>query len=268
MASEVPPLPYDYGALASADIAEQFQAARGDPALAVLEGFHAVKHAIRFGADLVALVGTDADGAASLADALAPDLRERLAQSLRVVSPETFAKLAPQPPRTGLIGIAYRPHVDLDAVLGAPEPRPVVLLEEPRNLGNLGACVRVAAAADAAAVLTTGAQDPWHPEVLRGAAGLHFALPVLRIGEVMFQERQLIAVDPEGDAFDPAAMPSRVVMAFGTERYGLSDQLLAHAEHRVSIPMRPGVSSLNLATAVAAILFAWRLRGPEARGPG
>ena len=34
----------------------------------------------------------------------------------------------------------------------------------------------------------------------------------------------------------------------------------------VSIPMRPGVSSLNLATSVAAVLFAWRLRA-RARHP-
>ena len=52
---------------------------------------------------------------------------------------------------------------------------PVVLLEDPRDLGNMGACVRVAAAADAAGVLSTGSHDPWHPDALRGAAGLHYA---------------------------------------------------------------------------------------------
>ena len=35
-------------------------------------------------------------------------------------------------------------------------------------MGNMGACVRVAAAADAAGVLTTGGNDPWHPDALRG----------------------------------------------------------------------------------------------------
>jgi RNA methyltransferase, TrmH family len=243
------------------NLAERFRAARSDPDLAVLEGFHAVKHAIRFGAELLALVGTDADGTRRLADVLAPDLRDRLADSMRVVSLETFAKLAPQPPRTGLIGIAYRRHVDAHAVLSSPDPRPVVLLEDPRNLGNIGACVRVAAAADAAAVLTTGAQDPWQPEVLRGAAGLHFALPVIGITETSFQDRQLLGFDPEGDTFDPARMPARAVLAFGSERYGLGDRLLADAHHRRSIPMRPGVASLNLATSVAAVLFAWRLTG-------
>lgn len=250
--------------------AERFRAARGDQGLAVLEGFHAVKHAIRFGADVIALVGTDAGDADRLAAILAPDLKPALAESLSVVSEDTFSKLAPRAPRTGVMAIARRPNIDIDAVLSSPEPRPVVLLEDPRNLGNLGACVRVAAAADAAAVLTTGNQDPWQPEVLRGAAGLHYAIPVARLTEPRFYGRRVIAVDPEGDPFAPVDMPATAVLAFGTERYGLSDQLLATADERVSIPMRAGVSSLNVATSVAAILFAWRFatRGlPQSRTP-
>jgi TrmH family RNA methyltransferase len=240
-------------------IAEQFRAARRDQGLAVLEGFHAVMHALRFGAELVALVGTDADGAERLARSLAPDLRGRFAESLRTVAPETFAQLAPQAPRTGVMAIARRPPVDVPAALSDPRPLPVVLLEDPRNLGNMGACVRVAAAANVAAVLTTGSQDPWQPDVLRGAAGLHFALPVARIGQLGLHGRRLIAVDPDGEALDFARLPSRAVLAFGTERYGISEELLAQADQSVSIPMRDGVSSLNLATSVAAILFAWRL---------
>jgi tRNA G18 (ribose-2'-O)-methylase SpoU len=46
------------------------------------------------------------------------------------------------------------------------------------------------------------------------------------------------------------------VLAFGTERDGLSDELLARADLRLALPMSPGVSSLNLATAVSGVLFA------------
>ena len=67
-------------------------------------------------------------------------------------------------------------------------------------MGNLGAAIRVAAAADAAAVLTTGHNDPWHPDAIRGSAGLHFALPVARIDAApTTTERPLIAVDPDGE---------------------------------------------------------------------
>ncbi|HUC08140.1 MAG TPA: TrmH family RNA methyltransferase, partial [Solirubrobacterales bacterium] len=152
-----------------------------------------------------------------------------------------------------------RPAVDVGVVLESERLAPVVLLEDPRTMGNMGACVRVAAAADAAAVLTTGSNDPWHPEALRGAAGLHFALPVARIDALPGTDRPLIAIDPEGEQLGEGELDPRAILAFGTERYGLSEELLAQADARLAIPMRGGVSSLNLATAVAAVLFSSRL---------
>lgn len=240
-------------------IAQEFRAARRSPDFAVLVGFHAVKHALRFGASLRTLVGTDGPQLNELAAVLAPELQGQLAAQLELVSPEVFSALAPQAPRTGVMGIALRPQVDVDEILFDPTPRPIVLLEDPRNLYNMGAAIRVAAAADVAGVLTSGMQDPWHADALRGGAGLQFALPVSRIDPVRFGDRPVIAVDPRGEPFDPRSMPPRAALAFGTERYGISEQLLGQADHRFAIPMRPGVSSLNLATAVAAILFAWRL---------
>jgi TrmH family RNA methyltransferase len=128
----------------------------------------------------------------------------------------------------------------------------VVLLEDPRHLGNVGAVVRVAAAAGAAGVLTTGGRDPWDPAALRGSAGLHYALPVGRVDGPP-ADRPLAALDPEGEPL--AALPAGAVLAFGTERHGLSAALRARADVRVAIPMRPGVSSLNLATAAAVALY-------------
>ena len=56
----------------------------------------------------------------------------------------------------------------------------------------------------------------------------------------------------------PGEVPARAVLAFGTERHGLSGELLERADGRIAIPMREGVSSLNLATSVAIALFAMR----------
>jgi TrmH family RNA methyltransferase len=193
-----------------------------------------------------------------LAAELAPDLAGSLAQ-VASVDEELLAELAPQAPRTGVVAIARRPAVDATAVLADARPAPIVLLEDPRSMGNMGACVRVAAAADAAAVLTTGHNDPWSPDAVRGAAGLHFALPVAAVGSLPESDRQLVAIDPDGEDLHPRDLPPRAVLAFGTERYGLSPELLERADVRLGIPMRPGVSSLNLATSVAAVLFAQRL---------
>jgi TrmH family RNA methyltransferase len=159
-----------------------------------------------------------------------------------------------------VVAIARRPAVDLAALLADPRPAPLVLLEDPRTLGNMGACVRVAAAADAAGVLSTGGNDPWHPDALRGAAGLHYALPVAAIDSLPVPgDRPLVAIDPGGEELRPAELSPRAILAFGTERYGLSEALLERADARLGIPMREGVSSLNLATSVAAVLFSARL---------
>lgn len=231
------------------------QAAR-DPGKVVLEGLHAVKHAIRFGAVLEGLWSDEPATVLKLADALAPDIAPVLARRLEAVSTATFASFAARPPETRLIAVASRP----DDALTARGPGPVVLLDRPRHPGNLGAVIRVAAAAEAAAVWSMGGVDPWSAAVLRGAAGLHFALPVMAVDALPASGRPLIALDAEGEPLETANLPADAVLLFGSERSGLAPDLRAAADRTIAIPMRPGVSSLNLATAVAVVLYALRLR--------
>jgi TrmH family RNA methyltransferase len=235
--------------------AVRFRTARRDPELTVVEGFHALKHALRFGAELVEAVATDPASLDAMAAELAPDLAGRLAGRVEPVDKETLADLVPLLPHTGVAAIARRPRVDLEAALADPAPAPAVLLEQPRNMGNIGACIRVAAAGGAAAVIVSGENDPWHPDAVRGAAGLQFALPVARLEALPGSDRPLLAIDPEGDELAPGVIPPRAILAFGTERHGLSDEVFERAEARIAIPMRKGVSSLNLATSVAIVLF-------------
>jgi RNA methyltransferase, TrmH family len=227
--------------------------ARRTRELVVLEGFHAVKHAIRFGGELLGAWTADADEVESLRERFAPDLRI----PVEVVELDALVQVVS---RGQIVAVARRPvQPDPDTVLAGAGH--VVLLEDPRHLGNMGAVVRVAAAAGASGVMTTGRHNPWHPDALRGSAGLHFAVPVHHIRTIRTLGRELVALDPEGEALQPGRFPTAAVLAFGTERDGLSDELLARADRRVALPMSAGVSSLNLATAVAATLYALRLNG-------
>jgi RNA methyltransferase, TrmH family len=239
--------------------ADRVAEAFADERLVRLEGFHALKHALRFGAEIVAAATDDAAALDALTERLAPDVRERVAA---VVEERPLAPLVAKVPHTRVVAVARRPRFDIAELL-APGGAPVVLLEDPRHLGNVGAVVRVAAAAGAAGVVTTGPRDPWDPAALRGSAGLHFALPVGRTDDL--GDRPLVVLDPAGDTQrtsssgtgEPSALPDGALLAFGTERDGVSAELAARADARVRIPMRPGVSSLNLATAVAVVLYSW-----------
>jgi len=214
------------------------------PMTVSLEGFHAVKHALRFAPDLVLDVRVRSyDAARLLAGRLAPDVADALLDRARLAEVEHH---------TGVEATGELPLQDR-AVLRA-RSRPLVLLDAPRSPGNAGAVVRVAAAAGASGVALTGTLDPWHPSVLRGSAGLHYALPVLQVSPAEVTG-PLVLLDADGDP--RARLPADAVLVVGSERAGVGAELRDRADLLLALPMRPGVSSLNLATATAAALYRW-----------
>ncbi len=242
------------------DTLQRFHIARSDPGLAVLEGLHPLKHALRFDAEVLEMVTPDLDVLAELAPRLTGDVAAQICSRARLVPRDIFDRLAPKPPATGVLTLAKRPIVDLQALFESSDSAPIVWLDRVAHLGNLGAAVRVSAAVGAAGLITTGRHDPWNAESIRGAAGLQFALPVTRAGGLPKTDRPVVAIDPEGEALKPGALPDRSILLFGAERSGLHPDLLARATHHFRLPMRPGISSLNLATTVAAALYlgCWR----------
>jgi TrmH family RNA methyltransferase len=214
-----------------------------------LEGFHAVKHALRFAPDLVESVTvTDLEAVRRLCAQLAPDITEVLLSRATTGTVEH---------PTGVEGTADRPAEDRSVLTSRSTP--LVLLDEPRHPGNAGAVIRVAAAAGASGVAMTGTLDPWHAAVVRGSAGLHYALPVLHV-EPHEVTGPLLVLDAEGDEL--TAVPDDAVLVVGSERRGVGAELRERAQNVIRLPMTPGVSSLNLATATAAVLYLWRMPRP------
>ncbi|MFF9122538.1 TrmH family RNA methyltransferase [Streptomyces sp. NPDC014889] len=229
----------------------------------LLDGFHALKHALRFGAEVPVAVTADRHAALALADELAPDVRDALDALLSEVPRQTYASLVPRPHPTAVAALAVRPsrEANLRRLAHAPRSAPVVVLDQPRNLGNAGAVIRLAAGFGATGVVTTGTLDPWHPTVVRGGAGLHFATAVERLDVGELPRGPLFALDPEGEDIRGVKLPDDAVLAFGSERSGLSAGLRSRTDHLLALPMRPQVSSYNLATSVAMTLYHWSATG-------
>jgi tRNA G18 (ribose-2'-O)-methylase SpoU len=236
--------------------------ARADASV-LLDGFHALKHALRFGARVPVALATGRAAALALAEELAPDVRDALDGLLVEVPEETLRVLVPRLHPTGVAALAVRPDraENLAAVAHLPRTAPVVVLDNPRNLGNAGAVIRLAAGFGATGVVMTGSLDPWHPTVVRGGAGLHFATAVERLAVEELPPGPVYALDPEGEDIRGTMLPDDALLAFGSERSGLSPELRARADHLVSLPMRAQVSSYNLATSVGMTLFHWSTCG-------
>ncbi|MGO9456719.1 MAG: TrmH family RNA methyltransferase [Acidimicrobiales bacterium] len=252
---------------AEARYLRQFYAAYQDPACAVLEGLHPATHALRFGGALEAAITFDRDRLLAIAERLAPDVIAPIEAHLEVVGRELFAKLCRRKLTSPLLSIAGRPRQDIARSL-APTGRPVLYLENPRNPGNVGAVIRVAAAAGVEAVLVSGTVDPWSPLVLRSGAGLQFAIPVANTALPTDTTRPIVTVDPRGEPIAAAELDPDSILVVGGERYGISAEVRELATRSVAVPMRPGVASLNLATAVSAVLFSWKAAAQARTGSG
>ncbi|AEA26009.1 TrmH family RNA methyltransferase [Pseudonocardia benzenivorans] len=167
----------------------------------------------------------------------------------------------------GLVAVCDLLDVPLPQALGAA-PQLVAVLVGVADPGNVGTVVRCADAAGADAVLLAGdTVDPHNGKAVRASTGSVFHLPLARdrdAGAVLAACRAaglvLLAADAHGelDLHDPAAdavLGGRVAWVFGNEAHGVPDEVLAAADHRVSVPIHGRAESLNLATAAAICLY-------------
>ena len=150
----------------------------------------------------------------------------------------------------------------LEDVKVEPSTR-VVVLDRMELAGNLGAVIRCADGAGAAAVVLTDRRvRVSHPLVLKASMGTVFTMPVVdttverasewaRAGGV-----RIVAADPAATAsYRGAHYDGACALVLGSERYGLSDEWRAAADVLVSIPMRGVADSLNVGHAAALLLY-------------
>lgn len=153
------------------------------------------------------------------------------------------------------------------AVLPIPDlPRPehptlTLILDHVRDPGNLGTTLRTSLAAGVEQVLLTpGTVDGSNPKVVRAAMGAHLRLPVAMLKWEAIAEAVagcdvwLSAADGETN-YTAADWTRPVALIVGGEATGAGEQARALAQGQVSIPMTPGIESLNTAVAAAVLLF-------------
>jgi tRNA G18 (ribose-2'-O)-methylase SpoU len=240
------------------------------PGAVLLDGFHALKHALRFGADVQVAVTCDRVALLGLAADLAPDLTARLDGLVVEVPAAGMRELVARVHPTGVAALATRPDraANEAALRLLPRQAPLIVLDAPRNLGNVGAVIRLAAGFGVTGVVTTGDLDPWHPNAVRSGAGLHYATAVERAMPDALPPGPLHVLDPEGTDIRSAELPDDALIVFGSERHGVGAELRDQAAALVALPMRAQVSSYNLATSVGMALYHWAATSRSPRVPG
>jgi RNA methyltransferase, TrmH family len=225
-----------------------YQSSRKSSDLCVIEGFHSIKHALRFEAKITSIHTSNPILINQLIDRFCPDLKNVF--KFEIVSEEEFEQLSPTQIHTSIIAIAHKPTYKIESI---PDHKPVVFLEDIKNPSNLGTIIRVCAARDLGAVCYSGNIDPFVSMVTSTSRGLNFAIPVIKcdLSEI---DRDIVSFDENGTE-DMITLPQSIVLVFGTERHGISEQTKQKSKYLLRIPMKKGVSSLNISNSVAIAIY-------------
>lgn len=171
-----------------------------------------------------------------------------------------------------VLGLFERPP-PADAGTLARRADRLVIVEAVDNPSNVGAIVRNAAALGwDGLVLDAESADPLARRSLRVAMGTAFDLPWARtddlagfVAGLVTMGTSTIALTPGADAVDLADVvaPSRLAIVVGSERAGLTTEVLTACSTRVRIPLAAGVDSLNVAAATAIACHHLRALRPD-----
>ena len=157
-------------------------------------------------------------------------------------------------------------YADLDRVLADWEGKSpiLILLDGLEDVRNLGAIVRTAECAGAAAVLLPKHKSPTvTAAAMKTAAGAFAYLPVCQTGNIrqtleMLKEKGfwVVGADMDGESlYYEANLKGPLVIVMGAEGKGVSPLTRKMCDFCVRIPMKGKVSSLNVSVAAALLIY-------------
>ena len=189
----------------------------------------------------------------------------------QMVPPEAVESLCPGVRHQGVgCRVTEVAPVDLEPFLNAlpkEEPALIVVLDHVEDPHNLGAIVRSAEAAGAAAVVYSKRRSALPGgTVVKTSAGAALRLPMIAVVNVArtleeLQEAGFWVVGLEGEAEASLwgdALPDRTALVVGAEGQGLSRLVGEKCDQLLRIPIEGKVGSLNASVAAALGAFEWR----------
>jgi 23S rRNA (guanosine2251-2'-O)-methyltransferase len=234
--------------------------------VAILVGIHAVLEALRAGRSFDRVVVSKGAGGERIQEVV--DLCRSASVPTRFEPRASLDRLAGSSAHQGVVavGAAHRYASIEDIPSGA---KLLVVLDGVEDPHNLGAVVRTAHAAGAAALLIPERRATGITEVVaKAAAGALEYLPVIRVGNLnraleTLKERGfwIYGFDERGQSFyDQTDYASPAVFVLGGEGQGLHHQVREHCDLVVRIPLEGRIASLNVSVAAGVVLFEWKRR--------
>ena len=178
------------------------------------------------------------------------------------VSPEIFKKITYKENPDGYLAIVEPQYLALEN-LSLPKNPLIIILESVEKPGNLGGILRTAYAAGVTAIIINNSQtDIYNPNVIRASMGHIFTVPTIisttATTKKFLQKNKIAALGTTiqgGKNYTEVNMKKPVAIVMGTENSGLSAEWLKNLDKRITIPMEPGIDSLNVSVSTAIVVY-------------
>jgi len=175
------------------------------------------------------------------------------------VSEQVLKKISTTTTAPEIVAVGFQRTYNLDILKDAKK---VALFENINDLGNLGTILRTSTAVDIDAVVLFGdTVDIYNPKCVRASVGNLWKIPVVYIDDFSdlskeFETFERVATLPRAkDYLKNFNVKEPMLVMFGSEANGLSEDLIKISTNSVKIEMAKTVESLNLATSVSVILY-------------
>ncbi|MDB5301301.1 MAG: rRNA methylase [Phycisphaerales bacterium] len=153
-----------------------------------------------------------------------------------------------------------------DVVSKRPGRLTLVVCPDISNVENMGAIIRIAAGFGAdALILGEHSHDPFWRQSIRVSMGTIFQLPIYQSQDLSHDLARLknewgveliaTVLDDDAEPLSAASRGERLAILFGGESQGLDEATVRACDRRVTIPMKLGTDSLNVAVAAGVFLY-------------
>ena len=174
------------------------------------------------------------------------------------MSAEIYQKIAHKQGPQGIGAVVHQNWLDLEKINVNPQDL-WIALDSVADPGNLGTIMRTADAVGCRGIILLGnATDPYDPTAVKASMGALFSLNLIQTTWQQFTAWQqnnrinLVGTSDHANAdYQTIQYPFPLVLLMGSERQGLTDEMMAACDHLVRIPMAGRSDSLNLAVASA-----------------
>jgi tRNA G18 (ribose-2'-O)-methylase SpoU len=170
--------------------------------------------------------------------------------------------------QSGILAVGRRkPFLTVDQLVErAGERSTLVICPEIASVENIGSLIRIAAAFGADGMLLgERCHDPFWRQSVRVSMGTLFKLPLGRSEDILSDLKRLrekwgyelagTVLSPDAEPLETARRGPRLGIVLGNEAQGLDPASIDACDRRVTIRMREGIDSLNVAVAAGIFLY-------------